>query len=122
MARPEKDRRIDYVEIGVRDVAEAKVFYGRAFGWEFTDYGDEYAAFDDRSGIGGGLRLEPEPRTNGGPLVILYALDLEATEAGVRAAGGRIVEPIFTFPGGRRFHFADSSGNVLAVWSDPAGE
>jgi predicted enzyme related to lactoylglutathione lyase len=116
MAHPEKDRRIDYVEIGVRDMAEAKAFYGGAFGWQFTDYGDEYSAFHDR-GIGGGLRLEPSPQS-GGPLVIVYAVDLEAMEKAVRDAGGRIVEPIFAFPGGRRFHFADPSGYVLAVWSD----
>jgi uncharacterized protein len=116
MAHPEKDRRIDYVEIGVRDVTEAKAFYGGAFGWQFTDYGDEYASFND-GGIGGGIRLDAKPMA-GGPLVILYAVDLEATEKAVRAAGGTIVEPAFAFPGGRRFHFADPSGNVLAAWSD----
>ncbi len=117
MAHPEKDRRIDYIEIGVRNIVEAKAFYGSAFGWKFTDYGDEYASFDD-GGIGGGLRLEPHS-TAGGPLVILYAVDLEDSEKAVRAAGGTIVEPIFAFPGGRRFHFSDPSGNVLAVWSEP---
>jgi len=54
----------------------------------------------------------------GGPLVIIYAVDLEAVEAGVRANGGTIAKEIFSFPGGRRFHFTDPSGNELAVWSD----
>ena len=52
------------------------------------------------------------------PLVILYAHDLEAMDAKVRAAGGRVIKPIFSFPGGRRFHFKDPSGNEMAVWSE----
>ena len=52
------------------------------------------------------------------PLPILYAHDLEAMQAKVQAAGGEITHPIFAFPGGRRFHFRDPSGNDLAVWSE----
>ena len=36
----------------------------------------------------------------------------------VEDAGGRIVRPTYSFPGGRRFHFTDPAGNELAVWSD----
>jgi predicted enzyme related to lactoylglutathione lyase len=36
----------------------------------------------------------------------------------VAASGGTIVKEIFSFPGGRRFHFTDPSGNELAIWSD----
>ena len=50
--------------------------------------------------------------------MILYAHDLEAMLAKVEAAGGVIVKPIFSFPGGRRFHFTDPSGNELGVWSE----
>ena len=60
-----------------------------------------------------------ESVTTGGPLVILYSDDLEATLQRVRDAGGRIVEEPFEFPGGRRFHFLDPSGNELAVWALP---
>jgi uncharacterized protein len=58
-----------------------------------------------------------DPPTPGGPLVILYANDLEDMQRRVEAAGGKIVKPIFSFPGGRRFHFEDPDGYVLAVWS-----
>jgi len=115
-ARAEHDRRIDYVELAVTDVEAAKRFYGDVFGWEFTDYGPDYCEFRDGR-LSGGFTTGREV-TPGGPLVIVYATDLEAVEAAVRGAGGRVVEPIFSFPGGRRFHFADPSGNVLAVWSD----
>ena len=51
--------------------------------------------------------------------MILFAEDLDAAEAAVTAAGGRVVVPQFDFPGGRRFHFREPGGNVLAVWSKP---
>lgn len=108
---------IDYIEISITDMAEAQRFYGEAFGWEFTDYGPEYAGIRRGDGEMGGLRVAGEVET-GGPLVILYSKDLEATLAAVREAGGRIATEPFDFPGGRRFHFHDSSGNELAVWSE----
>jgi predicted enzyme related to lactoylglutathione lyase len=33
-------------------------------------------------------------------------------------ARGSITKDIFSFPGGKRFHFVDPSENELAVWSD----
>ena len=65
----------------------------------------------------GGLALADEVR-GGGPLVVLFSADLDATLAAVKAAGGAVVKEPFAFPGGRRFHFADPSGNELAVWSE----
>jgi predicted enzyme related to lactoylglutathione lyase len=113
---PEHDRRIDYIELPATNVGVAKRFYSEAFGWPFTDYGPDYASlFDGR--LAGGLR-KVEAIRPGGPLVVIFAVDLAAAEARVRAAGGTIVKPTFSFPGGRRFHFADPSGNELAVWSD----
>lgn len=108
---------IDYIEITATDVAEAKRFYSAAFGWAFNDYGPEYAGIQGRGREVGGIAKGSSVRT-GGPLVILYSQKLEDTVAKVEGAGGRIVKPIFTFPGGRRFHFNDPSGNELAVWSD----
>lgn len=108
---------IDYIEFSVRDTAESKRFYGAAFGWHFTDYGPDYVGIHGQDREQGGFRrVDSVPE--GGPLVVLYSNDLDATLAAVKAAGGRIVEETFAFPGGRRFHFADPSGNVLAVWSD----
>lgn len=112
----ENDRRIDYIEFSVRSVADAKRFYGRIFDWTFEDYGPDYASFHDGR-LAGGFQTAAVV-TPGGPLVVIYASDLEAMEQRITAAGGRIVRPIFSFPGGRRFHFADPSGNELAVWSD----
>lgn len=110
-----EDGKIDYVEMPGGDLAAVKAFYAGAFGWSFTDYGPTYAAFGE--GLDGGFQADGD-ETAAKPLVILYAHDLDAMEARVRAAGGRIVKPIFSFPGGRRFHFADPAGNELAVWSE----
>ncbi len=112
----EKDKRIDYIELPTLNVAEAKRFYGDVFGWKFVDYGPDYSSFNDGR-IDGGFRKEPAVQ-RGGPLVIIYSDNLELIQEKVKSAGGEIVKDIFEFPGGRRFHFTDPSGNELAVWSD----
>lgn len=109
------NRAIDYIEFTVPDLPAIKLFYSSAFGWTFQDWGDEYISFSDGRVDGGFARGEAKP---GGPLVILYSGELEAQQAKVKEAGGRITKDIFSFPGGRRFHFADPAGNELAVWSD----
>ena len=109
---------IDYIELNVSDLAASKSFYGRAFGWQFNDYGEEYAGIRDSAGDGevGGLGVGRQPGP-GGSLVILYSDDIEASAAAVEAAGGTVTEGPYGFPGGRRFLFTDNSGNVLAVWT-----
>jgi uncharacterized protein len=107
---------IDYIEFTVRDLAAAKRFYEAAFGWQFNDYGPEYAGIKGGAGEVGGLRQSSEARGSG-PLVILFSNDLEKSVAAVRAAGGKIMREPYVFPGGRRFNFTDISGNELGVWS-----
>lgn len=109
------DRQIDYVEFGVGDIERAKAFYRDAFGWTFTDYGPDYCEFNDGR-LKGGFTTS-SPVSPGGALIVLYGDDLEQLVAKVEAAGGRITNPIFPFPGGRRFQFADPDGYELAVWS-----
>ena len=111
---------IDYIEFSVTDIAAAKAFYGAVFGWTFTDYAPGYVGIH-RMGVEGecgGLSLVEEAPPTGPVLVVLYSADLEASLQAVKAAGGVITTEPFSFPGGRRFHFTDPSGNELAVWSD----
>ncbi|WP_026059719.1 VOC family protein [Microbacterium yannicii] len=114
---------IDYIEISVTDMQAARDFYGTAFGWSFTDYGREYAgirtAAESDGDEAGGLLLA-ESVTPGGPLVLLYSDDLDDTLGRVTAAGGSVISGPYDFPGGRRFHFADPSGNELGVWAAPS--
>jgi uncharacterized protein len=113
---PEHDRRVDYLEFPATDVAATRRFYAEVFGWKFTDYGPEYTSFEDGRMTGGFRKVDAN--TRGGPLVVIFAMDLADAERRVRAAGGTIVVETHSFPGGRRFHFTDPSGNELAVWSD----
>lgn len=112
--------QIDYIELPSSDLTASKAFYAAAFAWTFEDFGPTYAGFQN-AGTDGGI----DGGADGGdvsvarsPLVILRADDLEDALTRVLAAGGEITQPIFEFPGGRRFHFRDPSGNELGVWSE----
>lgn len=107
--------KVDFFELPTTDLPRAKAFYGAVFGWAFEDWGPDYADVQ-QAGLAGGLRKVDAAPPRGGSLVIVYSDDLDATEAAVRAAGGEITEH-HEFPGGRRFHFLDPSGNELAVWT-----
>ena len=107
---------INYIELKAKDLEVVKEFYTRALGWKFTDYGPDYVAFSN-SGLDGGFERSSEVVVNGA-LVVLYHDDLDTIKADIIEAGGEISKDIFSFPGGRRFHFLDPSGNELAVWSD----
>ena len=109
-------RQIDNIEFNVSDIARSKEFYGKAFGWVFTDYGPTYCEFTDGR-LTGGLTTAGPVRPSGGPLVILYADDLAEAQRRLEEAGAKIVKPVFEFPGGRRFQFEDPDGYELAVWS-----
>ncbi|HVF40047.1 MAG TPA: VOC family protein [Gemmatimonadaceae bacterium] len=114
-----KHEKIDYVEFHAKNLEATKTFFQDVFGWSFVDYGPDYAAFSDQ-GLDGGFRRSDLAASaeNGSALIIFFSEALEVTEAKVTVAGGRIIKPIFSFPGGRRFHFAEPSGNEFAVWSD----
>jgi uncharacterized protein len=116
MSNAANDRRIDYIEFPALDAAKAKEFYTAAFGWKFEDYGPQYTSFHDGR-LGGGFSADDTERP-AKPLVVIYAADLEAAQRAVEQAGGKITRPVFSFPGGRRFHFTDPGGNELAVWSE----
>ena len=107
-----QDGQICYIEFLAGDMGQVQGFYRETFGWSFTDYGPSYACF--AQGVDGGFQADAAEATRA-PLAVIYASDLEAMLARVTAAGGEIVKPIFAFPGGRRFHFRDPSGNELAV-------
>ena len=109
-----QDGKINYIEMAGGDLPAQKAFYAAAFGWRYTDYGPDYAAFAE--GLDGGFYTSAAPAP---PLVVLFADDLEAMRSRVIAAGGQITREIFDFPGGRRFHFRDPAGNEVAVWGDP---
>jgi uncharacterized protein len=112
--------RIDYVELPSATAHElTRAFYRRAFGWDFTDYGPDYSA-TTTGDVDVGLNGQPE-QALAAPLPVVRVDDLEGAFDAVIKAGGTIAKPIFSFPGGRRFHFIDPAGSELAVWQS-AGE
>jgi len=111
--------KINYVEFPAKDIEAAKAFFTNVFGWSFVDYGPEYTAFSDQGIDGGFIKSDLSVSTaNGSALIVFYSKALETTQSKIENAGGSIIKPIFSFPGGRRFHFADPNGNEYAVWSD----
>lgn len=114
-----KHEKINYIELPSSDLEKTKAFYGGVFGWSFQNFGEEYVAFSG-AGLDGGFFLADlsSSTVNGAALVVLYSVSLEQTLEKVAQAGGEVVKDIFSFPGGRRFHFTDLTGNELAVWSD----
>jgi len=111
--------KINYVEFPANDIEATKAFFATVFDWSFIDYGPEYTAFSNEGIDGGFFKSDLIVSTeNGSALIVFYSKDLEQTQAKIKSAGGSIIKPIFSFPGGRRFHFVDPSGNEYAVWSD----
>lgn len=114
--------KINYVEFPAQNIEATKTFFTKVFGWSFTDYGPEYSAFSDEGLDGGFFKSNLSASTDSGSaLVVFYSQDLERTLSKIEGVGGSIIKPIFSFPGGRRFHFREPSGNEFAVWSDVPG-
>ena len=112
--------KLNYVEFPANDLEATKAFFSAAFGWTFVDYGPEYAAFTNQGLDGGFFKSERRSLTeNGAALLVFYSRNLDETLNKVTRAGGKILQPVYSFPGGRRFHFVEPSGNEFAVWSEP---
>jgi predicted enzyme related to lactoylglutathione lyase len=111
--------KLNYLEFPARDLLATKTFFTEVFGWQFTDYGPEYTAFDNQ-GLEGGFYLSnlASDASNGAALPVFYTNNLEATLQKIVSSGGNISTETFEFPGGRRFHFKEPSGNEFAVWSE----
>ena len=111
--------KISYVEFPARNLQATKEFFTQVFGWSFQDFGAEYTAFSNQGIDGGFFKSELSSSTNNGAaLIVFYSNNLELTLENIIRADGHIIKPIFPFPGGRRFHFTEPSGNEFAVWSD----
>ncbi len=102
---------MNYVEFLAKDLEATKAFFTKVFGWSFVDYGPEYTAFSNEGIDGGFFKSDLSASTgNGGALVVFYSNNLEQTRAKIERAGGSMIKPVFSFPGGRRFHFGDPNG------------
>ena len=111
--------KLNYVEFPAKDLGATRAFFKQAFAWEFEDYGPDYIAFSNEGLDGGFYRSELTSQSQqGAALLVFYSRQLDRTQAKIEKAGGLIIKPVFDFPGGRRFHFSEPSGNEFAVWTD----
>ncbi len=114
-----KHNKINYVEFPACNIQATKDFFAAVFGWSFEDFGPEYTAFSNQGLDGGFFKSEQRSSSDkSAALIVFYSSNIENTLEKIESAGGIISKPIFSFPGGRRFHFIEPSGNELAVWSD----
>ncbi|MBC8375355.1 MAG: VOC family protein [FCB group bacterium] len=112
--------KINYLEFPAKDMEQTKTFFGEVFDWSFVDYGPDYVACANAGIDVGFFKSDLTAETNSGSVLIVFFSDrLEETLAKVEQAKGKIMKPIFSFPGGRRFHFSDPNGNEFAVWAEP---
>ena len=111
--------KINYVEFPSQDLEKTKSFFSKAFGWRFEDFGPEYTAFSSQGIDGGFFKSDLSSSTDkGSALIVFFSNELETTLKKIESAGGQVIKSIFSFPGGRRFHFQEPGGNEFAVWSD----
>jgi len=114
-----RNNKINYIEIPAKNIEATKAFFAEVFGWSFVDYGPDYCSFAAQGVDGGFFKSDLVVSTkNGSPLIVLYSNSLETIQEKTKKAGGTIIKPIFSFPGGKRFHFGDPNGNEFAVWSE----
>ncbi|MFC1685280.1 VOC family protein [Pseudomonadota bacterium] len=114
-----ENEKISYIEFPTRDIGLTKKFFSAVFNWAFEDYGPEYTVVTN-AGVNAGF-YKSEQRSlvaSGSVLVVIYCSELKPTQNKIKQAGGAIVRPTFSFPGGYRFHFTDLNGNEYAAWSE----
>jgi len=111
--------KIDLIEYPVKtkeQLKQTKEFFATVFEWKYTDWGDDYSDTTE-SGANSGVNADGSATM---PLTVIYSADLEKTKELILQNGGKIIVDTYSFPGGRRFHFTEPSGNELAIWSEDA--
>lgn len=105
--------RINFIELPARDLIAAKIFYETVFNWDLTDFGPSYSC-TTMGDVDLGLQADMAEAPSA-PLPVVVVDDLASAQSAVERAGGVISKPIFSFPGGRRFHLRDPNGSELAI-------
>lgn len=107
--------------ISAGDVARARAFYGKVFGWTFTPWGPPgyYQIPDAGHGLMGALQERPEPSGffSSTTFMTTFAVDdIQATMAAVTENGGRVLMPPYKIEGvGEIAYIEDSEGNKTGI-------
>ncbi len=107
---------VEFPAVSPEELQKTTHFFSEVFGWQYKDWGGVYRDTADSGLMSGVIATEQgKPKM---PLVVVYVNNLEEAKERIVQAGGTVILDIYPFPGGRRFHFMDPSGNELAVWSE----
>lgn len=110
--------RPNFIELPTQDLTASQTFFENVFGMDMTGFGPTYAC-TLTGDVDIGLQADAFEATKA-PLPVIQVENLESTLSAVNATGARVTKPIFSFPGGRRFHFIEPGGNELAAMqADP---
>lgn len=109
-----------HFSINADDVARARAFYERIFGWTFTPWGPP--DFFQVEGLGPGYSGSLQGRRSIGGHVMpgieitLGVEDLKATQAAIAAHGGAAITPPFHIGGvGELIYFRDTEGSIAGA-------
>jgi predicted enzyme related to lactoylglutathione lyase len=106
---------VSMVEFPSSSASGSGDFFREVFGWDPTPYGPQYVDVACGQDFSLGFQQDVEEAPSA-PLVVIRVADLVAAREKIESHGGRVTVEPFDFPGGRRFHFVEPGGNVLAVW------
>lgn len=112
--------KICHLALPAPDVEASAAFYEDHFGFRIHRQ-PHVVTFDDAvDEVSGHFVPHATPMRDAGILVYLMVDDLDATVAGLEAAGVQIVAPPGVDPGELTAWFRDPGGNVLGVYQEPA--
>ena len=118
-----------WADLATDDVAAARDFYGKLFGWKFRVSGpgpEAYTiALSDERPLGGMVQVKPRAGTNGNPRWVGYISVpsvARAQRAVLKAGGKELLAPKKLPKRGEQAVFADPEGAVFGVIKSSSGD
>jgi predicted enzyme related to lactoylglutathione lyase len=115
-----------WADLATDDVAKARDFYAKVFGWKFWGVGSYAVAMNDGQPLGGMFqkpRPANEPKAKPRWFGYISVPNVGKAERAVTKAGGRVLAPAKDFPKrGEQALFADREGAIFGVMKSSAGD
>jgi len=110
-----------HVELNTTDVAKAKAFYGKLFGWKLEDMpmgeGFVYTMINVGEGTGGGMMKHPMPGAPSTWLAYVLVDDVGAATQKAKSLGATVAKDVTEVPGAGWFSIiTDPTGATLGLW------
>ena len=114
-------KAIVHMEIPARDQVKTASFYHDLFGWEYKNIPEmHYITFNAGTDQGGGFpEIDGEMYRPDNVVIYIDSDDIDGTLRKIETLGGKTLVPKTSIPGMGWFaHFADPSGNRIALFTD----